>query len=370
MGDTEDILPVYFATSMDDEWFRECIQRLCQSERGSREWNKALKCLIPEISKLPGLKRNNNPQYAEDYAEIFNNVMERVVKEICQDFQPQANKSMAASLQAWINEKMRLKYEVLDIYPSSNQSNSTPTNLIGAKSNRKNPKKEFYEQAKKPPFSLNKILNQNGDETFEDYLAAPTLNGLDAIIERDQEKLEEQELRISVNFARYIEQDPQGKLRNCYPPRGNYVDCNCQLLAQRLLLKEPPESKTEIAKEIKVPYQSFISHWKRKCIPLLQSIGIEIGYQQDRLRQYIDEDTKGKLQKCFIKKFPACNAQFLAKRLLVMFQNPPAEFEEIAQELNAQGVKVKAEIIQSHWEDECLPLLSKIAIEQRYQISK
>lgn len=368
MGDTEDILPVYFATSMDDEWFRECIQRLCQSERGSREWNKALKGLIPKISKLPGLKRNNNPQYAEDYAEVFNNVMERVVKEICQDFQPQSNKSMAASLQAWINEKMRLRYEVLDIYRSSNQSNSTLTNPKGAKSNQKNLKKEFYEQAKKPPFSLNRILNQNGDETFEDYLADPTLNGLDSIIEKDQEKLEEQELRISVNLARYIEQDPQGKLRSCYPPRGNYVDCNCQLLAQRLLLKEPAESITKIANEIGVPYQSLISHWKRKCIPLLQSIGIEI-YRQERLKEYVDEDAEGILQNCF-EEFPACNAQFLAKRLLAIFQNPPAKFEEIAQELNAQGVNINAEIIQSHWEYKCLPLLSKIAIEQKYQISE
>ncbi|MBW4575778.1 MAG: hypothetical protein KME08_10890 [Aphanothece sp. CMT-3BRIN-NPC111] len=334
----------------DDKWFREQIKCLCQSEKGSPQWNSALSRLIPAIASLPRLKRNNNPQYAEDYQEVFNKVMEKVADKICQDFQPQ-NESIKVSLEAWINEKMRLRYEVLGIYPTS----------TGSKRRQKTAKQEFKEQAKKPPYSLNTLLSQESDETFEDYLAYPTFEGLDDLIKQDQEKLKEQERYTSLKLANYINLDPQEKLRR-RSPRG-YPNCNYQLLAQRFCLKEPPDDKAEVAREFGIPYQKFYADFTRNFMPVIAGIGIELGYQPEQLRQFIEQDPNEKLRNCHPRNQPACNAQFLAQRLLPIFQNPPASFEQIAQEIN-----IAAEKIQRHWEKKCLPLLGKIALEQGYQL--
>ena len=77
----------------------------------------------------------------------------------------------------------------------------------------------------------------------------------------------------------YIKTDPEGRLRNCHPHK--YPQFNCHELAKRQLLKDPPDRWKDITEELQVPYSTGVAHWQRKCLPLLQTIAQELGYQPD-----------------------------------------------------------------------------------------
>ena len=84
---------------------------------------------------------------------------------------------------------------------------------------------------------------------------------------------------IGRNARRYIVEDPEGKLRDCHP--SGYPQSNCQELAKRRLLNEPPDKWREIALALSVPFGTVTAHWKRKCYPLLQKIVKNLGYQPE-----------------------------------------------------------------------------------------
>ncbi|MEM9925691.1 MAG: hypothetical protein AAF915_18410, partial [Cyanobacteria bacterium P01_D01_bin.50] len=75
-------------------------------------------------------------------------------------------------------------------------------------------------------------------------------------------------------ISRFIEQDESRVLRRSYP-RVN-PECDCQLLAIRLLLEIPSHKIADIAREFSVSNQTLYSHWKKKCLPLLQEIGVNL----------------------------------------------------------------------------------------------
>jgi hypothetical protein len=85
--------------------------------------------------------------------------------------------------------------------------------------------------------------------------------------------------RIGLQLELYIEQDPEGKLKNSYP--RSYPECNCQFLSKRRVLKEPPDKFKDLAKELNVKYTTLNSHWDRKCEPSLQEIARTLGYEQE-----------------------------------------------------------------------------------------
>ena len=70
----------------------------------------------------------------------------------------------------------------------------------------------------------------------------------------------------------YVEQDPENRLTNCYPRQAPH--CHCQCLGVRLLLQEPPDRLSTLAREFNINYQTLSSHWKRKCLPLLREIAL------------------------------------------------------------------------------------------------
>jgi hypothetical protein len=100
------------------------------------------------------------------------------------------------------------------------------------------------------------------------------LNTLDAHIQ----VLQQQENReIATQIEAWIECDPDRQLETCYP-RGRH-QCHCQLLSSRVILKDPPDSFTQIALDLNVPYQTLVSHWKRSCLPILQAQAQKLGYK-------------------------------------------------------------------------------------------
>lgn len=93
---------------------------------------------------------------------------------------------------------------------------------------------------------------------------------LDSLIQQEQ-------LLVVEKLKRYIEQDPEENLRTCHP-RGR-PDCNCQVLSQKIILANPPNEIKKIAENLAIPYQTLLSHWSRKCLPILRKIALDLGYQ-------------------------------------------------------------------------------------------
>jgi hypothetical protein len=230
-----------------DEQLRQLIEEVCQHPLKSLKRRKAMNRLLFQIQQLPGLGKSSHP----DYLEALNRTLEWVSRSICQVFSLD-NPSIQKRLVQWINSYLYWRI------------------------------KDRYSPDERAPLSLDATIG--GDETETTFLEqlsetgfnAPTRSGFDAYIEQIDR---EQQQSISLKLERYIEEDPDGKLGNCHPK--SRPDCNCQLLTQRLLLKSPPDKLASIAKELGINYQTLNSHWKRNCLPLLQEVAKELGYQPE-----------------------------------------------------------------------------------------
>jgi hypothetical protein len=248
---------------MQEERLKHLIDTIRQSPKQSLIWRKAMNQLLLEIQNLPGLTQSTHP----DYPTVFNDILLRLAEEI-DEFEPQ-QASLTASLVAWIELKLRLKYAVRDLHPSGrSRSRKTPKTI----------KEEFREQSRKTPLSLDTPVTSEAGETFSDRLSSPVANFWELQAEIEREQQQQKNVRIGVRLQDYINCDPEGKLQNCHPQA--HPRCHCQMLSQRLLLKQPPDRLTQIAKEFAVKYHTLNWHWHHKALPLLRSIAIALGYEQ------------------------------------------------------------------------------------------
>jgi hypothetical protein len=126
--------------------------------------------------------------------------------------------------------------------------------------------------------SLDNIVMEDG-QTYLDLLSenrwfVPSFSSLShhiADLQRQQQQ------SVADQIEAWIAADPERLLQSCYPRTQPH--CHCQELANRLLLKDPPDSLKAIAESLEVPYQTLVAHWKRKCLPLLQQQAQEFGYE-------------------------------------------------------------------------------------------
>ncbi|MGB8687821.1 MAG: hypothetical protein WCD53_10865 [Microcoleus sp.] len=217
------------------------IAEVRQHPAPSKKWRTAMNKLLLQIQQLPGLKKSSHP----DYPEALNRTFEWVSREIAK-FEPRQS-SVSKSLINWIN--VYLGWRIKDLYSPD----------------------------KDAPISLDApIAVDAGETTRLELLSDFTLGGLDGMIESVQKETTQ---RIGLELELYIEQDPEGKLKNSYP--RSYPECNCQFLSLRRVLKEPPDKFKDLAKELNVKYTTLNSHWKRKCEPSLQEIARTLGYKQE-----------------------------------------------------------------------------------------
>jgi len=217
------------------------IAEVRHNPANSRKWRSAINNLLLQIQQLPGLKKSAH----QDYPEALNRTFQWVSREIA-NFEPRQS-SVSQSLVNWINGY--LGWRIQDLYSPDTYA----------------------------PISLDAPLAVDAGETTRlELLPDFTLSGLDGMIENAQKETTQ---RIGLELEHYIEQDPEGKLRNSYP--GSYPECNCQFLSQRRLLKDPPDKFQNLAEELNVKYTTLNSHWKRKCEPSLQEIARTLGYKQE-----------------------------------------------------------------------------------------
>jgi hypothetical protein len=205
---------------------------------------KAMSDLLRIVMHLPGIKRVAH----QDYLLALNQTWEWMSRNI-DEFQSSTD-SLENDLVKWINGY--LYWRIRDIY------HSVPN--------------------RSPTMSLDEEIFDNG-ETYLDLLSesgflAPNLNTLNAHIQL----LQQQEHRkIATQIEAWIQLDPERQLQNCYPRERN--NCNCQVLSYKIIVKDPPDSLTDIAKDLNIPYQTLVAHWKRRCLPLLQSQAQSFGYE-------------------------------------------------------------------------------------------
>jgi len=217
------------------------IAEIRQNPANSRKWRTAMNKLLLEIQQLPGLKKSVH----QDYPEALNRTFEWVSRDIAK-FEPRQS-SVSTSLVNWINGYLGWRI------------------------------KDLHSPDKDAPISLDAPLAVDAGETTRlELLSDFTLSGLDGMIENAQKETTQ---RIGLELELYIEQDPEGKLKNSYPRSS--PECNCQFLSLRRVLKDPPDKFQDLAEELKVKYPTLNSHWKRKCEPSLQEIARTLGYKQE-----------------------------------------------------------------------------------------
>ncbi|NJN87047.1 MAG: hypothetical protein HC881_13085 [Leptolyngbyaceae cyanobacterium SL_7_1] len=245
---------------------RHLIETLQHHPRQTLAWKRAMHALLQEVTRLPRLARSSHP----DYGELLNDTFLQIANRIGEfKFHPQ--RSIVTSLTHWINRQLRLSYRIKDLYGC--QSEGTDKSSANAKA-------EFRAQLRKPPLSLDAPIGTEGTLSFGDQLPdpRPDLADLEALIRQDQQHQANE--RISQQIRHYIETDPEKRLRQCHPQK--HPDCHCQILAQRLLLKQPPDRFQAVVNDFNVNYHTLRSHWQKQGLPLLQSIAKKMGYDPDR----------------------------------------------------------------------------------------
>jgi hypothetical protein len=224
----------------------QLIQEVCQYPFNSPQRRKIMNQLLLELQKLPNLGKSKHP----DYLDALNKTWLWVNQNICEQFNLNLD-LVEKRLTTWINSTLYWRI------------------------------KDLYKLEANPKIPLDKYIGEQELTTFLDQLSetgmtTPTHTGLDQLIE----EIEQQEKQnISDKIEQYINEDPEQILINCHPK--NNPEANCKILCQRLLLQDPPDKMSHIAKELNINNQTLNSHFKRNCLKHLQNIAKQLGYNHE-----------------------------------------------------------------------------------------
>jgi len=227
----------------------ETIQEVCQHPPNSLQRRKAINKLLREIQQLPKLGKSGDIHRLD----AFNQTCEYVNRNVCQKFdrtQPNVEKRFVQ----WFNKTFYWRLH-----------------------NLKNPP----EKKRVKFLSLDRTLGESQNTKLIDLLTTDGLNphhrdGLDIYIEQIEKTRQED---LSSQIENYFTEDPDKKLGNCHPKKS--PQCNCQYIVKRHLLQNPADKLSTLAKDLNIAYQTLNSHWKRKCLPRLQEIAVELGYSHE-----------------------------------------------------------------------------------------
>lgn len=231
----------------------QLIENARRYPQGSPKRQRALNQLLLVVQKFPEFKKSSHP----NYLDALNRTWEYLMKNIDKfEYNPNLPELVKRGLIKWLNKY--LGWRINDLYsPDSKYKNID---------------------------SLDKPIGDNQDSrTLIDTISSkdsfiPTLDVIEEYIDKEQQKKIQ---RIGLKVESYIENDPDNKLKQCHPK--DKPQCNAQILAQRIFLKEPPDKLKPISREMDINYQTLNSFWKRKGEPLLREIVTELGYQPPKV---------------------------------------------------------------------------------------
>lgn len=199
------------------------------------------------------------------------------------------------------------------------------------------------------PVELDKpIVDEQGHATTQAPLAADPSSGRSTLLEQWIERLQaQQQQRVGQQVRAYLEADPHGVLRACRSKK--YPDCHCQRLVQGLHLSQPPLTRRAIAIQLEAKEQSVYTHWRDKCLPLLQIIALR---HDPQVRDYVQASPDREFSQCHLAGAEHCTCLELAQRLLLSDVLSP--LRAIAKELRVNETDLVA-----HWQTQCLPHLKR-----------
>lgn len=237
---------------MTDEQLQTLITRICENrDFQSKERRRDIHRLLLECQRLPGLKKSSHLLYSE----ALDKTWEWVITNIC-DFERQAHLSVQTTLVRWINGY--LKWRIKDLYLKQANQHCREISLDAP-----------INKSSENSLTFLDILSENSIDT-------PTLSGIDNYIkECKAQKFQ----KIYEQFKQEVEEDPKHIFKNSHPRQ--HPDCNFRFLCQKLIFKDPPEKLSHISRKLGINYNTLITFWKRKCIPLLQKKLKELGYSGD-----------------------------------------------------------------------------------------
>lgn len=228
---------------------------LCQLIREALRDPEQAEALALAIDQLPEIKRYLGPGWLPYYDEALP-ITERDVKRNINRF----------------HQMKRLNLETVDCQNASETAIVRQQFISWVKMILTADCKDVKRRRDKQPSSVSMSDRQGGEDslTIEETIADDlTLSGIKQILERERRSLGRQ-------MKRYIEEDPEMRLRNCRP--RNRPTANCQIFSQKLLLEEPPLNPRQVAKELDIPEQTVYDRWRNYCLPLLREIARELGY--------------------------------------------------------------------------------------------
>ncbi|MCH2051177.1 MAG: hypothetical protein MK289_22805 [Trichodesmium sp. ALOHA_ZT_67] len=241
--------------SAEDLELYEAIANFCR-QTNDRKRRLAFVPLFKKIEKLRGLEKvSNSSEYYHDYQDILQETWEEFYKKFPAEFEP-AGQSLKGSLVTWINEKLRLRYKVIDLYPKYRDDNKGNKPLT--------PKQRFNQIIRSKPKSLdapNSTNDFDNDLTIGDFLESEDPGPLEEAIGEEQKQ--------NINMFLEIAKDSKYHMRSC-------PECTFQAVAQRHFFEEPPKTWKQVALEFGVNYNSLRAFWLRTCEKISQELSPEL----------------------------------------------------------------------------------------------
>ncbi|MBE9108890.1 hypothetical protein IQ273_05595 [Nodosilinea sp. LEGE 07298] len=319
----------------DDAQLQSWLEKLCapESELTPLARHKILSRLMLCIARSPRLWRDSH----QDYAMALNRTLVWVRKDICK-FDP-GDGSVSEALLRWVNGT--LKRRVQDLRGARG---------LGAEDDRTD--RDYRRIAKLglgPPVELDKpVIDSQGHTTTQAPLTADPKSGRYTLLEQWIERLQAQQYqRIGQQVRAYLESDPHGVLRACQSRK--YPDCHCQGLVQGLYLSQPPLTQRAIATQLKANEQTVYTHWRDKCLPLLQIIALR---HDPQVRNYLQVHSDRDFGQGQLEGTEHGSCLELSQRLLLSEVLSP--LRAIAKELRVNETDLVA-----HWQTQCLPHLKR-----------
>jgi len=229
---------------MDDEKLRKLLKDVQQKAPNSLEWRVSMRRLLIKIEKFNGLLTCSH----HDYLDALNRTWEWVCRNI-RNFKPLLP-LVEESLVSWVNSY--LYWRIKDLYIE----------------NRRNfpSLEELMEKNEEESSLLNHLLDSKWN--------IESCGWLENYIEQsDIQKIRQ----IGLALEQAVEADIESRLKTIYLQEK--PKCNCKLLSQRLLFKDPPDKLTSISRELEANPKTLLSHWNKKCKPCLQKMAIELNYR-------------------------------------------------------------------------------------------
>jgi hypothetical protein len=228
--------------SPEDNRLMQLILAVWETERGSFARKRAIDRLLLYAQHSPQMLKSSSRYYQE----ALNQTWIWLTKHI-DDFDPtiiskkgdRPDYSLNDCFFRWVRTTLKWRLRDLIVQGETSEELSLDCNVENDEGNDFTP-----ELASTEPDSIVEILNQRLANDF------------------------------TVKLEGYLENDPEGRLADCFMP--SHRQCNCHVLVLRLVLAVPPQTKTEVAQVLGVNYHTMNSHWTRRCQKLIREICQEI----------------------------------------------------------------------------------------------